>query len=339
MKKVILCIFFIVVTFQNIFSADKFTKNIKGIVSSTFRIELDEYPGAFNPSLVAIEEGYILTFRYLPEPHTRPWISYIGAVVLNHDFKPINSGELLDIRFDNCHIPSQAEDARVFTYQGRYYLTYNDNPDVANTSIKDRRDIYIAQLSYQNDHFIVGRPIKLIHPHMYEKRSWEKNWMPFIWNDSLFLGYSVTPHEILEANLETGECSPIFSTHFPINWKWGELRGGTPPLLVDGEYLAFFHTAKQMVSGATNNQKMWHYFMGAYTFSAKPPFNITKVSTLPINDKSFYVDSQHPKRVIYPGGFVISGKNIYVAYGKDDVEIWIAVINKNKLINSLKAAQ
>lgn len=334
-----MCIFLLSVTFQNLFSIDKYTGNIKGVISSTFRIPLDEYPGAFNPSIVKINEGYILTFRYLPEPKEKPWVSYIGAALLNHDFKRIDSGELLDIRFNNLHTPSQAEDARIFKYQDGYYFTYNDNPDVTNTSSKDRRDIYIAQLSYHNGHFTASPPVKLIHPYMYEKRTWEKNWMPFVWNDTLFLSYSLHPHEILHANLETGECLPIFSTNSTSKWKWGEMRGSTPALLEDEEYLAFFHSGKEIISGATNNKKMWHYYIGAYTFSATPPFNISKISTLPINEKSFYVNSDNPKRVIYPGGFVVSGKNIYLAYGKDDIEIWIAVINKDKLMNSLKAVK
>jgi hypothetical protein len=44
-------------------------------------------------------------------------------------------------------------------------------------------------------------------------------------------------------------------------WKWGEMRGGTPALLVGDKYLSFFHS-----SG-----RLWHrhvitYVMGAYLF-------------------------------------------------------------------------
>ena len=103
------------------------------------------------------------------------------------------------------------------------------------------------------------------------------------------------------------------------------------------EYLAIFHSGKPFVSGASiTNEVLWHYVMGAYTFSANPPFNITGISPLPINEKSFYIKSDNPKRVIYPGGFIIKDDDIYVAYGKDDAEIWIAIINKTKLLSTLR---
>lgn len=76
--------------------------------------------------------------------------------------------------------------------------------------------------------------------------------------------------------------------------------------------------------------------MGAYTFSPDPPFEITKISSKPIEASSFYTFSSYDKRVIYPGGFIVDGPNLYVAYGKDDSEIWIATININELLQSLE---
>ena len=328
---------------DSIFLADesvaKSSREIKGVVSSTFQIKLDAFPEAFNPSIIDTDEGYLLTFRYLADPE-KLWISYTGIVLLDHSFKQISLVQLLDARGENSLVPSQTEDARIFSYRGDLYITYNDNPKVINTSKKDRRDIYIAKLSYSNNRFSLSTPLKLINPVKYKKNLWEKNWIPLVWNDQLFMSYSINPHEVLLVDMESGICSPCFCTTPSISWKWGTMRGGTPPLMVDGEYLAFFHSAMEMVSGATgNNTKMWHYFMGAYTFSSEPPFGLKKTSPLPINEKAFYLVSDSPKKVIYPGGYVISGSTIYLAYGKDDTEMWIAVINKDKLMGSLRAAK
>ncbi len=325
------------------------SRNVKNLVSSVFKIVLTEYPDAWNPSIIEVKEGFILTFRYLPLPNTRPCISYMGAVLLDHSFNQITPAELLDVRKDNIFIPSQAEDARIFIHQNELYLIYNDNPNVLNTRAIDRRDIYVAKLEYSFEgnphadgtisHFDISKPIKLIHPDRYETRIWEKNWVPFVANNNLYLGYSLNPHEILLADLETGICSHQYTSQFIDNWKFGTLRGGTPAELVDGEYLAFFHSGKTLVSGASlTDEVLWHYVMGAYTFSATPPFNITKISPVPINEKSFYIKSSNPKRVVYPGGYIISGNDIYVPFGKDDCEIWIAVINKEKLIKTLRPA-
>jgi len=68
-------------------------------------------------------------------------------------------------------------------------------------------------------------------------------------------------------------------------------------------------------------------------------FHITRISNQPINAQDFYVNSELPKRVIYPGGYVVSGNQIYIAYGKDDHEVWIAVMDKHKLMRSLRQVQ
>lgn len=343
MRKIVLALFLIMAL--PLFSDEikgRPSRNVKNLVDTVFKIELKEYPDAWNPSIIEVPEGYLMTFRYLPDLAKRPYISYVGAVLLDHSFQQISPAELLDVRHGNYFIPSQAEDARIFSFNGELYLIYNDNPLVMNTRSCDRRDLYLAKLTYSipenssSPYFSTSKSLKLVHPDMYALRTWEKNWVPFVWNDTLFLAYSINPHEIIQPNLETGICERFHMISYTKPWKWGTLRGGTPAMLNDGEYLAFFHSGKTYTSGASNNDEvLWHYVMGAYTFSAEPPFNVTKMSPIPINEKSFYIKSDNPKRVIYPGGYVIVNDNIYIAYGKDDCEIWMAVINKQKLLDSL----
>ena len=76
--------------------------------------------------------------------------------------------------------------------------------------------------------------------------------------------------------------------------------------------------------------------MGAYTFSPTPPFQITRFTPEPIVAEGFYTQSSQWKRVIFPGGFVVADPYIYVAYGKHDVEMWIATIDKAELKKALK---
>lgn len=80
---------------------------------------------------------------------------------------------------------------------------------------------------------------------------------------------------------------------------------------------------------------MWHYYMGAYNFSSKPPFEVTKVSQTFIDGPGFYTYSSYEKRVIYPAGFVREGDLLHVSYGKDDCEMWIATIDFAELKNSM----
>lgn len=339
MLRNLLTLFSLILTFQNpLLAIDTIpiSKNLP-IVTATKRIYLPDYPGAYNPSIVKYKEGYLLTFRYLPNRSSQPWNSHIGAVLLNESFEPVSNSEILDTRFNLKEIPSQSEDARIFSFEGRLYIIYNDNVELTFPSV--RRDIYIAELIHDQHRFQVAEPLKLFHEEKHQNVMWQKNWSPFVWNGSLLFSYSINPHEVISPNLKTGSCRSYLETAKSLHWEFGPIHGGTPAELIDGEYLAFFHSRCIACSNCSDNKQMWHYVMGAYTFSAEPPFEVTKMSVAPIDASGFYTYSSYDKRVIYPGGFVVSDSKIYLAYGKDDSELWIATIDLTALKTSLVSIQ
>lgn len=309
------------------------------IVTATKRLYFPDYQGAYNPSIIKFNDGYLLTFRYLPKRWDESWVSYIGVVLLDESFEPISDPELLDTRLYNQNTPSQSEDARIFSCNDRLYVVYNDNMELTLPSYWERRDMYIAELFCTDNHFFLSEPVRLIHQTKLRQMPWQKNWSPFEWNGNLMLSYSINPHEVIGTNPETGVCQHFCQTNKSIEWRLGPIRGGTPAQLVDGEYLAFFHSGEITVSPSSDHRELWHYFMGAYTFSADPPFEITKVSAEPLDAPEFYTYSNYEKRVIYPGGFVVVGSNVYVVYGKDDSEVWIATIDLNTLRDSMKSVK
>ena len=307
------------------------------IVIRTKQIILPECPNAFNPSIIALDnkEGFLLIFRYSPSS-SKHWISYIGVVYLDNDFEPVLKPRLLSLRHVQSKTPSQSEDARIFSFRGRYFLIFNDNVEIENPLTTQRRDLYLTELFGSEDRFSLSSPIKLTYEQKYNAQWWQKNWVPFIRNDDFFLIYSIDPHEILYPSLLNGNCYHLYETKNEINWDWGHLRGGTPAMLVDGEYLTFFHSSIKISSDVSQGKELWHYFMGAYTFSPEPPFTITKISPAPLAKEGFYTSSDCEKRVIFPGGFVVVEPFIYVAYGKDDCEMWIATLDKTALLQSLQ---
>jgi predicted GH43/DUF377 family glycosyl hydrolase len=311
----------------------------KKIVVASKQLVFEEYPDAFNPSIIKVDQGFLLTFRYCPNVRNNPWHSHIGVVLLNEKLEPISEPQLLETRSQLSKTESQAEDARIFSFRGRIFLIYNDCVDIVRPSNWDRRDMFIAELNLADNHCTLSAPLKLCYSEKYNTRVVQKNWVPFEWNKSLLFIYTLHPHEILFANLTNGSCYQCHQTDTPLPWNYGEPRGSTPPLLIDGEYLAFFHSATQVISPSSWGQEMWHYFMGAYTFSPEPPFTITKMTPSPIIGEGFYTPSTCYKRVVFPGGFVVSGSSIYVAYGKDDCEIWIATIDKEALKATLKRVE
>lgn len=313
----------------------------KKIVTSVKRIHIPTYSEAYNPSIIKYGDGYLMTFRYLPDRHVQPWISNIGIVKLDEFFEPISPPQLLDTRLYSKNTPPQSEDARIFSFKGKIYLIFNDNIDSIYPSAQERRDIYVAELICKKDQFSLSEPLKLYHEEYYETILWQKNWSPFVSNDTLLLSYSLNPREILTPNFTTGNCQKSYETLMPktVHWPFGQMHGGTFAQAIEGEYLAFFHSRMITSSPSSNNVELWHYFMGAYSFSAQPPFEITKITTSYIDHPSFYTNSPYNKRVIYPGGYVSDGSDLYVAYGKDDCEVWIATIDFEELKKSMVPVQ
>ncbi len=306
------------------------------IVLQTRKYLFEKYPGAFNPSIFKFEDHFLLTFRYTPDEQNQNWVSFIGIVELDQSLYPIGDPQLLNTRPRRSKTPSQAEDARIFSFRGKLFVIYNDNVDEIFFDHGKRRDMFIAELTKTENGFQLSNSLKLYHQENYAKFLHQKNWVPFEWNKILHLSYSLNPHEVVEANLKTGACHTVAKTSPVFNWVYGSPRGSTPPVLIDGEYLAFFHSGIKTKSPASYNWKLWHYFMGAYTFAPDSPFQITSITEKPILHEDFYTPSYREKRVVFPGGFVESGPHLHVAYGKDDCEIWIATLDKAELKKALK---
>lgn len=305
----------------------------KELITSFKKVFFRAFPQAHNPSLIDTEWGILMTFRWVPDS-AAPWISQIGIVLLDDNFNPKSEPQFLNTRLMGSHIPSQSEDARVCSCDGRLYVVYNDNPKLVNPTADQRRDMYVAELIYANGFFELSEPLKVVHKNKYHQVKWQKNWVPFAWENKLLLSYSIIPHEVLLPDMESGLCSPLVAAPFKNTgwkWGWGSVRGGTPALLFDGEYLAFFHSSIVTDSSFSQGEAMHHYFMGAYTFSADPPFTVTKITERPLVAKLFYEPSSYDKRVVFPGGFIERDDCFYLAYGKDDQEMWIATIDKKKL--------
>lgn len=308
------------------------------LITFSRRILLKEFPNACNPSIIKTEYGILLSFR-VPRSFHEFWINEIGVVLLNDSFEPISSPQLLWIRSTEVY-PPYYQDCRLFRYNGKLYILYGDCNDFnfpahLNPFATSKEYMNIAELKYENGKFTVVNPIKLTYLQKLNHQQREKNWVPFEWNGKLLLSYYPSPHEIMEADLSSGLCQHLCTTTPRIAWNWGTIRGGTPATLVNGEYLTFFHSSLRMKSKASGTTKP-HYFMGAYTFSSQPPFAITRISALPITAKGMYTRTDYAALVIFPCGYFVQGENVYVSYGRNDREVWVAEISLQKLLSSLK---
>ena len=331
--------------FKNIPFAD-LTKKLL----STKEIHIEGVEDPYNASMIEYGDGYLMIFRF-DQPHPTemtpfrntypasnsdaPFRTFLGAVRLNKNFDQISSIKIIDTGSD-C-----SEDPRVFRAGNDIYLSYNDLEDHS-TYI---RGIRLARLHPDTlDPYFVTNVNQQI-TQVDQTRHMEKNWTPFAREENgemkVYFGYSINPHKILK--MKSPQRAEMDHPIYPANitfqklpWdekKWGTLRGGTPAILVDGQYLAFFHTLFWQ-------KPMAWYAMGAYTFEADPPHRVTAVSAVPILFKNCYRSFLDPnKRVLFPAGLVL-GKDedkdvLHVSCGMGDKRISVLTFDKEALLKSL----
>lgn len=308
-------------------------KLAQSFVLETKQITIPGFAGAFNPSITRWRDSLLLCFRVRNDKMISTF--EIGFVWLDKNFNQISAPRILDVRSQKYSTFNQNQDPRLITIKDQLYIVYSNFIKI--DQIVARR-MFVAQVHYKDDNFFINDPACL---HSFEGSSsrWEKNWVPFTYYDNLLLAYSILPHRILRPSIESGRCETVNTTASLIHWDWGELRGGTPALLDGDEYLAFFHSSKNIATTHSQGVDMPHYVMGAYTFSASPPFEVTRISPEPIVGKDFYsappYNTWKPLRVVFPGGYVMDDQYVWVVYGRQDFELWIAKLDKKALYKSL----
>jgi len=145
----------------------------------------------------------------------------------------------------------------------------------------------------------------------------EKNWLWFSHDRRPHLIYSASPHRVVEMD---GMLQPVkehVSEVFSRHWEYGEVRGGTNPIRVGDVYWTFFHSSVKW------NVHSRRYFMGAYAFEAKAPFQIVRFTNVPLLTGTS-AEHWHPglPEVVFPCGAYFDGnsKKFVVSYGVNDIK-------------------
>lgn len=124
------------------------------------------------------------------------------------------------------------------------------------------------------------REVELKYKHM---RNSEGNWLPFVWNEKMYVSYSICPHQVLKIHVETGQCDKVYETSLAGCDR--SLRGGSSGVQVKDStmWLGMAHTRRGMTYS--------HYF---FMRKSAPPFSIVNISnafalknTHGIRDNSF----------------------------------------------------
>lgn len=167
-----------------------------------------------------------------------------------------------------------------------------------------------------------------------------KNWSPFIFGSEVLLIQSVNPFMVVKTSALDSERMHAYhesTTEMEeFYWPYGEVRGGTNAIFLPkkGVYLAFLHSAGHVTGMKT-------YVMGAYTFSAKPPFRILSMSPFPIMPQRFYDGPWHPIRnrridyCVFPMGLFVDKDQLFLSFGYQDQRGYLARINVQALWDTL----
>src|SRR5205823_793753 len=128
------------------------------------------------------------------------------------------------------------------------------------------------------------------------RERYQKNWLFWMRNGKLHLLYKSNPWFV--AVFGDSWERPVAHVQPGVEWGYGEIRGGTTPILLpDGNYITFFHSS---LPWRGNYRR---YYMGAVTFAAEPPFAPVAITREPLLTASQRdVWAQRKPACIFPCG-------------------------------------
>jgi len=210
----------------------------------------DKTYSPMNPSIIKTKDGYKLICRavnytqvgakhfYTPDPEgffrTKNFLIHYDK-----SFNKLAQHEIIEDltreRF-NAFSVRGIEDCRLIELNQNLWFTgttLDTNPSGA---------IQISLAKIDDTNAINGRPVKvekLIPLEGPDPHRHEKNWLPFIKEEELYLIYNSYPFTIFKPNSETGECTKILE--YTTEHDLSRFRGSAAPIEFDDGYLMLVH--------------------------------------------------------------------------------------------------
>lgn len=274
----------------------------------------------------------------------------ISICELGRDFQPIDGSDRQITIPDTLRCGNRFEDPRLLVHQGQLCCAFANVAKKFNATSQG-----ICKLTYsrKNKHIIpndVWYPIygkniggavieekKIWHPEGYlttfgGTRTVEKNWGFFSRENRLYFVYTIQPHVVVE--MEYGAKQPAQEFKFDFcapHWTWGELRGGSPPFLYEGQYYSFFHSSYRY-----EGQVKLVYAMGVYAFEPEPPFRVTAVSKEPLLTGDIHFTQEKDRTpCVFPVGVIKKPGQWLVSLGYHDCLCKIARFRDQEIRDNL----
>ncbi len=255
-----------------------------GLVREAFMVKLP-HEGGFNPGLVRWRGRLLMAWREGWHPG-RLWIGELDSAFRLSWAQEMDFGQAWEPGpFDGM------EDPRLIADGDRLLLAFTQ---VHWDQSQERRTVRMA-LGELNEAMVVTGCVSMGRT----GDRYEKNWQFFGGVEGLKAVYHSNPHSVGECREGSWQIPPADGASHP--WAWGEVRGGTPPVLVDGEWFSFFHSSRKLV-----------YYGGFYGFEASAPHRVTRWPVAPC------LRPGEGGRVVFPGGAVYENGEWLLAYGWND---------------------
>lgn len=187
--------------------------------------------------------------------------------------------------------------------------------------------VYAHYRGYKNNKFThnpvifkLNEPNRLIFLKYDKMTSYEKNWMPFEYNNELYFEYSIYPRLILKCNHITGFCSEVYNTKGNSWFLYKPIGGGAPPQLIPDKNI-FLGIAHTRPTGILERKSFF------YTFSAFPPFNLLGTSN------EFYIEDKYNANIEFASGLLVKDNEVIVSCGIQDCYSRLIHYNLQDVLN------
>lgn len=266
-------------------------------------------PGHFNPGLTEYRGKLLLASRL-------GWAgSRVALSELDENYQPVWS-KILSIHHPDAL--SGAEDPRLFWFQNKLHVAVTGYE----AKIQPRTSQLVCRLDANLDVETVWAPA------FADRAAWEKNWQFFVHEDQLYSVYSILPHVILRHDGE-GSVKAAKTDHSFRSAGSQYLRGGSPPVLVNGEFYHWFHSVRHSGGEIV-------YGGGLYTFEAKPPFAVQRAIFRPllVPDETSR-PANWTKSVVFPCGAILKSGKWVISYGQHDRECRVTTFDAAEIERQL----
>ncbi len=169
--------------------------------------------------------------------------------------------------------------------------------------------------------------------------AWEKNWVPFaVSPTAVALIYSHEPWQVLVLDCNPAASTRRFSASHAgpaLRWRYGQVRGGTPPVpFGPGRWITFFHSSQ-----VVGSRKV--YFVGACVFGQEAPFQPLLVTRDPLLAAPYRSGAHRfgwrfAGSVLFPLGAQPGEAGYRLLCGIDDGEIGSFLVGHDALADRLE---